>query len=233
MFFIAVIDDEQYSRVRLINLINKTLISHNIEYRIDEYKGAKEFLDAQKDYQLILLDIEMGEENGVELSRKLYKLNSEAIIVFVTSYDGYIKNAFGLNVYSYVMKEEAEERLPEVLINIVEEQNKETYMIVNTDLGPATYKYSDIVYFMIEQRKCYIQTITKRERIHFSTIKGIKERLNDSFLQPNAKYLINGKHIDSIENGVIVLSNSECVFISRGKVRSFLDKYKDYLIREG
>lgn len=232
MFQIAIIDDEPIARKRLLNIVNKTLVLHKIEYRIDQYGGPKEFLKAGKDYQLIFLDIEMKDENGVELSKHLYKLKKEAVIVFVTSYEGYIRDAFGLNIYSYVMKEEVEEKIPEILLRILDEQDQKAYIIVNTELGPLTYKYQDVLYFMIDQRKCYVYTKTQSIRVYETTLKGLKNKLNNKFLQPNAKYLIHGKHIESIENGVITLSNSECIFISRGKVKKFMEEYKEYLIRE-
>lgn len=233
MFHIAIIDDELYARNRLLDIIEKELFHSNLDYRISQFINATDFFNSKNiEYDVVFLDIELGEDNGLMISKVMYEREMKPIVIFVTAYEGYIKNAFGLNVYGYIMKDEVEERIPEILKKILQDLNRKSYIILKNDMGPTTYRYSEIVYFMIEDRNCYVQTIKEKVRIHASTLKGIKAELNDQFLQPNAKYIVNAKHIKSIENGAIILDNDECIFISRGKVRKFNEQYKDFLMNE-
>lgn len=231
MFNIGIIDDEKHARDILTELINKILIEMTIDYRIYKYEKAEDFFcDKRIDFDLIFLDIEIGESNGIDISKRMYEQNMKSIIVFVTSYEGYVRDAFGLNVYGYVMKDEIEQKIPGIITKIITDLEKKSYIIVNTEYGPTTVKYSDIEYFMIEDRKFYLKT--KKEMIRFfaTTLKGVKEELNNQFLQPNSKYIINAEHIKAIENSAVVMDNDDCIFISRGKTKQFIEMYKDYLM---
>ena len=50
------------------------------------------------------LDIEMREMNGLQLAKRLKELNRATNIVFVTGYEDYALEAFGVNASSYVIK---------------------------------------------------------------------------------------------------------------------------------
>lgn len=233
MFNIAIVDDEVYVIDKLSIILDKVLFNFDIDYRVTKFTKPSDFFKYRKnEFDLLFLDIEMGEENGVTISKTMYEQGLKPIIVFVTSYEGYIKDAFGLNVYGYIMKEEIEERIPKIMHQILKDLNKKSYIILNNNMGPVTYRYSDILYFMIENRKLYVRTRSNLTRFYATTLKGIKNSLNNQFLQPNSKYIVNAQHIKSIENGEVIMSNEDHIFISRGKYRLFNEIYKDYLINE-
>ena len=99
MLKIGIIDDEIHAQQRLEKIIDKVLFRLDIDYKLYKYNNASSFFsDHNYDLDLLFLDIEMGEENGLNVSKALYEKGIKSIIVFVTSYDGYIKDAFGLNL---------------------------------------------------------------------------------------------------------------------------------------
>ena len=236
MFKIGIIDDEMIARKKINDIINRTIINLKIDYKVFEYSSANAFLSSNNtDIDLLFLDIEMGSENGVELSKIMFKKAMKPIIVFVSSYDGYINDAFGLNIYAYVLKSEIEKRLPIIINNVIKQLEKKAFVILATENGNETFMYDDIVYVTIDNRKFFIKTLSNLEttRINATTLSGIKLLIGDQFLQVNAKYIVNGMHIKLIENGAVILANDECIFISRGKFKQFNNLYKDYLIRGG
>lgn len=67
---------------------------------------------------VIFLDIEMPEMNGVELAEKILEENPAISVVFVTAYNEYAVQAFALHVMDYVMKPVQVERLRETVKRI-------------------------------------------------------------------------------------------------------------------
>ncbi len=233
MFHIAIVDDEKYTCDRLSSIIHKTLFNSTLDYRISMFMSVKDFLENKDDeFELVFLDIIIGEENGVAVSKAMYERGLKSIVVFVTSFDDYMRDAFGLNVYGYVMKEEADEQIPKIIHRVLNDVNKKCYILLKGDMGSITYCYKDIMYFMIENRKCYIQTMKEQSRVYTTTLKGIKLNLNDQFLQPNAKYIVNAQYIKLIKKGSIVMNNGKCIYISRGKYKNFIGQYKKFLMME-
>lgn len=233
MIKIGIIDDEMNARKRLEQIINQVLFDSDFDYKLYKYDNASSFFeDNNYDIDLLFLDIEMGQENGLNVSKTLYDKGIKSVIVFVTSYDGYIKDAFGLNVYGFVTKDEVEERIPILLNNIVADLNNKAFIVLNSETGKFTLKFHDILYFTISDRKFYVKTKNMMKRFYATSLKEIKQDLGKQFLSPNAKFIVNAQHIQTIENGVIIMDNEECIFISRGKYKKFEDLYKDYLLDE-
>lgn len=53
---------------------------------------------------LAFLDIEMPEMNGIELARRLKNINENICIVFVTAYEQYALQAYGVDAIGYLLK---------------------------------------------------------------------------------------------------------------------------------
>ncbi|TCJ03805.1 response regulator [Cytobacillus praedii] len=60
---------------------------------------------------IVFLDIEMQEMNGIKLAEKLEKLAGQAEIVFVTAYDQYALEAFNVQAADYILKPIDKDRL--------------------------------------------------------------------------------------------------------------------------
>lgn len=107
------IDDEPLALEYLEHLINKT--SHMVIVE------KLTFFDIQKDrslldeVDLIFLDIEMPEVNGLELAEKILEVNPLIEIIFVTAFHDYAVQAFELNALDYLLKPVQLDRLQKTL----------------------------------------------------------------------------------------------------------------------
>ena len=94
----AIVDDQ----IEYLSII-KTIIQELKPYiEIDIYESGQAFLKYSDLYQLVFLDIDMPDLDGLKVARMLrsYDLN----IVFITSYSDKMIDAFGKNVIGFVLK---------------------------------------------------------------------------------------------------------------------------------
>jgi two-component SAPR family response regulator len=103
------VDDEYYAleglKIQLEQLGQVTVIAM--------YEQAHQALDhiAQLQPDVVFLDIDMPQINGLELFDKLLELSPQTRIVFVTAYNEYAVEAFELNAVDYIVKPIHKERL--------------------------------------------------------------------------------------------------------------------------
>ena len=127
---IAVCDDEPYIRSYLISLIQK----QNYKTEITEYASADAYLSDAAEYDLLFLDIELGESrtghmalsaqscqttdltpdvpssglciNGMELARRIRASSNmvQPLIIFVTGHERYVYDAFDVDAFQYLIK---------------------------------------------------------------------------------------------------------------------------------
>ncbi len=108
-----IVDDEPLARLRL-----RTLLAEHADFSvIGECGDGREALDiiARDHPDLVFLDVQMAETNGIEVARILEEGDNAPVIVFVTAYDQYAVRAFELRALDYLLKPFDEERFAETL----------------------------------------------------------------------------------------------------------------------
>lgn len=113
-----IVDDEQPSLDKLEKLLNNSELVE-VEGKFTEPFAALEFLKENR-MDVIFLDIEMPDMNGIELATRILDLQGNTDVVFVTAYNQYAVEAFRLNALDYLMKPVSAARLKETLYRIME-----------------------------------------------------------------------------------------------------------------
>jgi len=103
-FIIAICDDIKYERKKIKKLVEEYCNDHEINAEVTEYSSAEEYLEAEADADILLLDEEMSGISGVELKDRLFFNTSDTRIIFVTSHDEIMPEAYGVNVVGFVVK---------------------------------------------------------------------------------------------------------------------------------
>jgi two-component SAPR family response regulator len=98
----VIVDDE----VPVLNLLKMVLEKTGMVKIEQSYTNS---IDALKNIEIIqpevvFLDIEMPEMNGLELAGHLIGINPDLMVVFVTGYNQYALEAFGVNALDYILK---------------------------------------------------------------------------------------------------------------------------------
>ncbi len=106
---VILVDDEPLILAHLEKLIQK-ITGINI---IGTYSNAHDVMEAIEHEQpdVIFLDVEMPEVNGIELAERIQSRWSQVNIVFVTAYSEYAVQAFDLNAVDYLLKPVSFERM--------------------------------------------------------------------------------------------------------------------------
>jgi two-component SAPR family response regulator len=103
------IDDESLALDFLELQINKLdgieVIGKYTFFRVEEHTKLLQDID------LVFLDIEMPEVNGLELAELISEVNEDIEIIFVTAFNEYAVQAFELNALDYLLKPVRLERL--------------------------------------------------------------------------------------------------------------------------
>ncbi len=104
-----VVDDEAPARDELVYLLGK---ESGIEVVGEADGGATAVvLAAQLKPDVVFLDIEMRNMNGLETAKVLRGVTPQAVIVFATAYDNYALQAFELGAVDYLLKPFEQRRL--------------------------------------------------------------------------------------------------------------------------
>lgn len=227
MYRIAVIDDNSIDTEYVTALVKRwaggmpvqeqVAKSHSVQ--IESFPSAEAFLFAyeeDKTWDILLLDIEMGDMNGVELAKEIRRGNEAVQMVFITGFPDFVGEGYEVAALHYLMKPVAEEKLFAVLDRAVAALGKrEKYLTITYNRQQELIPVADILYVEAERQYVCIHTVEDIFRIKGS-LSETEGQLDEYFFKCQRSFLVNLRFVKRINSGNVVLKNGEEVPISRG-----------------
>ena len=144
MITIAICDDDKSHINSLKNMINEW----NYQAVIAEYNSAEQFLFSYTDKHrnLLLLDIEMGNINGMELARNLRAKGDMLPIIFITGYSEFMQDSYDFEDLHYLLKSVNKNKLLAVLDRYTDCHKADSRVILPIDDESVCVNSDDIVY---------------------------------------------------------------------------------------
>lgn len=202
MISIGIIDDEQV----YLDKIKDILITNFDDIKVYSYNSASKI---DNDLDFILLDIDMPDTDGIIFSKQ----HRNYRIVFVTNYDTRIKEAFGPNVYGYVSKGNLEEELVEKVKEVIEIIKCDYYVTFKVNGIDINIRIDDIIYCQyLGNHIVSIVYHDKKININNSSLKKVKEVLNEYFIEISQDIIINKHRIINFEDRYVYLDGINSKF---------------------
>ncbi|NLJ58944.1 MAG: response regulator transcription factor [Tissierellia bacterium] len=230
MFKIAICDDEKVICQQLNNTLMDIGEKIDEKFQIDEFNSGEElydFLQKGNRYELIFLDIELREINGVEVGKKIREELEDEItqIVYISGKESYAMELFDVRPLNFLIKPLNSEKIELVLKTarkIMQTSNKfYEYKIGNVNFNVLL---RDVLYFESRGRK--VRIITKDDEIeYYGKLSEVEEKLKDNkFLSIHKSYLINYKHVIEYSYEYVRMSNNEQLSISQNNRKAVREK---------
>jgi len=230
-----IVDDEPLAVKMIETFVTRTPGIELIESFTDPVMALSKIRDAAPD--LVFLDIQMPDLNGLDLSRMIPK---ETRIIFTTAFAQYALEGFEVNALDYLLKPiryqkflEAVEKaqqwfsLKEAASAATNEKEDNDSIYVKTDKVLQKVMIADILY--VVGMKDYVTIYTassKTPLVTHITMKGIEDMLPSSaFMRVHRSYIVALDKIDSIQPGMEILIGRTIIPVSD----SYKDAFNEYL----
>lgn len=216
---IAICDDEQNQIEYLSGVVSAWAGKNRHVVEIRTYPSAKSFLFdyyEEKDFDILLLDIEMPEMNGVELAKAVRKENFTVQIIFITGYYEYFSDGYDVSALHYLIKPADERKLIPVLDRAVGNLTyRQRAVLLNSPEGDVKVSLADICYIESENVLVAVHTVSGVYRSRISLSK-FAEQLDETFIKVHRSYIVGLKYVKRITRTDITMLNGDLVPISRG-----------------
>ena len=225
MLKIAICDDNTTYLEITKNIVKEYCDKHNIICFIECFDDSTllaEYVEDKKVYDAYILDIEMPNVSGLELSEYIRRVSESSYIVFLTAFETYAISGYGINVLSYVLKARVKEELTLVLDKLFGRlkkiNNEKNYLICN-QRKYIKLRQSDIIYIYKKQKNVVFVLKEYREEWERITLHEVYKKLdNPDMFFLDRSTIINVEHIRSIyEDQVEMLENNK-IFSSKGHI---------------
>ncbi len=235
---IAIVDDEQNEIDQLAGVINEYARINKLDISLFTFRCAEEILKSYRPYAytLIFLDIYMPSVSGIDVARSIIENDPGAMIIFLTSSDEHMPEAFSLHVYDYINKPAGRERLFKVLDDALMRTTKkssEPVFMFMSNRHTIAIRFSEILLVRTSGRNLEIidtDNESYETRLAFSEAES---RLSGDprFLTLMKGIVVNMDYIKDIRDGICIMTNGECLSVNVKNARSLISTWQNYRIR--
>lgn len=217
---IAIVDDEKIFQEKE----KKLLEDYDKTYKIETYSSTKELLASGKAFDLLLLDIEMPDMDGLTFAKEYDTLFPK--IIFVTSYEDKVFHAFGANIFGFIKKDELESALVQKVDEVL--SRHEESILLDTIQGERLFVVKEILYFYYEYAAVYVKTFHKTYELKCRSLTSLDKYLDSSkFVMANRNILMNVSNISRFIPGKneVELKNGESYKVSKRNRTSLMKAF--------
>ncbi len=209
----------------------------SMEYKIVLYNSAKILADDIAEgiiYDILLLDVEMSEMNGVEAARRIKKIRPQILLFFISDYEKYVWDAFECDPFRYLPKNQMEERFKgwflEALRQLKKKQERFLYYTRNSEKGMIPI--GDILYIWHERKDAVVETYTGEIRIRKNLKDIYKELPEGEFLWANRGAICSLAQIKRKTERSLVMKNDKEIEIAMDRLKRVGQEIAEYWQRE-
>lgn len=208
---ILICDDEPLAVERLSRLVSQ--LGHQVIATAQHGKQALEMVQ-QFEPDVVLLDIQMPEMDGLSCAQHLAHFNPMPAIVFCTAFDEHALQAIQSQAKGYLLKPIAKDELETVLGNVtkltqaqltqiekkelMEEKVQRQQIAAKTYRGLELIPVENIYYFLADQK--YVTVRHKNGSVLIDeTLKDLETEFSDCFIRIHRNALISLDYLDGLE----------------------------------
>ena len=228
---IAVIDDRPADRETIAALVSRWAKNRDTAVTVVPFPSAEAFLFAyaeDRDFDILLLDIEMSGEDGISLAKRLRREGCAAEIVFVTSHFELAGEGYEVDALHYLVKPVSQEKLSAVLTKAADRLKAVPPSVVISSDG-ETVRLTERELLYVEAFLHYLVLHTEERDYRIKEALGdFAGRLSEDFFRIHRSVLVNLRRIVKITRTDVTLDSGDVLPVARGKYdavnRAFIER---------
>lgn len=232
---ILVCDDDKAFAAQLRERLLPQITAVDRWAKVDTVSDPRELSkEVLSHYDIVFLDIDMGQVNGIDLAKKLRQTGRDTVLIFVTNLVEYSLEGYEVQAFRYLLKNELDTKLEPYVQQALSVCRKERELLrLNCDGEELDIPPKNLVYVETAARRlilhlCDMPRDILRTR---TTMAELSELLAArGFLRVHKSFLVNMAYIQRLQSTSVILTTGKELPVSS---RSYSEIRKTYLQWKG
>lgn len=233
MINIAIVEDNAEDVERLKNCLEYFKQNDGGDYAITEFSDAVQFMFRSSfDFDLIFLDIQMPEMNGIKAAKLIREQNRTVGIVFITNMRQLAIKGYEVDAIDFLVKpinpSDFYLKMKHILLRL--DLVKANEIVIGTrnqreSVAIASVKYLEVSGHYVKYH------IGESVVIEYSTLKEVERKLEPygCFAKCSRYFLVNLNYVDRIVGDEVCLGETKLA-ISRSMKRQFCQAFAEFVV---
>ena len=220
MITAAIVDDDP----NILETIQAAQITdtqkRRIPVQLSVCASGSEFLTLpQEKWDLVLMDVEMPGQNGIETARQLRRINDRAAIIFITNYIQYALEGYEVQAFRYLLKPIDAAQFEQVVGTALDEihHRQTAYLQLKGRSEIIRLAIDELIYAETERGHLLLHTPGKVLEC-YSTMEKLEQELKqEAFFRCHSSFLVALEAVRQIEKQDVVLKDGTRVPVSKNR----------------
>ena len=236
MIHIAVCDDEQYMSDQISAMVSDFFRRKNkpfkpLEIEVTQFSSGESLLASDKVFDILFLDIQMNDLDGMETARRLRGRGFHGYLIFTTILKEMVFQSFEVQAYDYLVKpiekKQFDRTMERLLASMQEDGEKK--LLVQKGYDTSVIFFDEIVYCEIIGRKVYLHLASSEVIDFYDRIENLEKRLDSRFYRCHRSYLINMNYLRGYKDSVARMKGNIEIPVSRLRSKEFSSVILQYM----
>lgn len=228
---IAIIEDDETERERLCRMLDLYAKNNDVEFVESVFDSGESFLsDFRAEYDIVFMDIQLPDIDGMEASRRMRKIDKNVLLVFVTNFAKYAINGYEVGATDFIVKPVEYDWFEAKMDNLISRipEISDIVILVKISDGTTLINTSKLEYVEIMGHKLVFHTVDG-DYYSYGTLKAFEDKLREAgFLRCNSCYFVNPRYVTAVKTESVVVGGDE-LKISIPKRKEFKRRMTQYL----
>ena len=229
---IAICEDTQADEEKLIEIINNSSIKTSIQI----FHSGEELLKVYRPqmFDLLLMDIYMGDMTGVETVTKIREFDEDVPVAFITTSTDFALESYRLSALRYIEKSYKPKEIYDILKLAEMERDNAPSLSIYKNRKECKIRLSQIMYIEQKARKVIIYMSNDESVDIYDKIGNILPQLEGgAFVSYHKSYAVNLAFVKSIDYELkcFVLTDNTNIPIRRENMSSAKEAFEQFLFK--
>lgn len=231
MYHIAIVEDETEFAAQLQEFLKEYQKEHDVPMKISVFSdGAEIIADYQPLYDIILLDIEMPQVNGMDAAERIRQMDTDVVLMFITNMATYAIRGYEVGALDFVMKPINYYTFSMKFTRAIKRarQKEQQQILISLSDGVKKFGIQQIYYVEVQNRMLHYHT-DEGEYVVRGTMASVEQMLASyPFVKCNHWYIVNLMHVSEVRKNTVIVGGHE-LEISRRNRTAFLRALTEYV----
>lgn len=230
MLNIAIVEDEKAAADNLCACLTRYTKDSGESFNIKVFDNGVKFLTGyQSNFDIVFMDIDMPDMDGLSAARKLRELDGKVVLIFVTNLAQFAIKGYEVDAMDYMLKPlnypAFALKIKKAIRHCEKNETKEVY--VTTGNGEVRFAASSVIFVEINVHHIVYHT-ESGDYPAYGTMKKVEQSLPaEGFYKCNSCYMVSLRHVSSV-NGFTVTVGGHELIISHPRKKQFMEALHRY-----